>query len=52
LVEILNIEKQVQEKWAHEHVFEEDAQWNDDDVCIKLDEQAKLDFHSASSLKQ
>ena len=25
LVEILNIEKQVQEKWAHEHVFEEDA---------------------------
>jgi len=27
-------------------------QWKDDEVCFVLDKQNKLDFYSASSLKQ
>jgi len=27
-------------------------QWDDDEVCLVLDQHAELDFHSASSLKQ
>ena len=27
-------------------------QWDDDEVCFVLDQHAKLDFYSASSLKQ
>jgi hypothetical protein len=28
------------------------VQWNDDEVCFVLDQHAKLDFYSASLLKQ
>jgi hypothetical protein len=29
-----------------------DFQWDDDEVCFGLDQNAELDFYSASSLKQ
>ena len=28
------------------------SQWDDDEVCIVLDQHAELDFYNASSLKQ